>query len=309
MRAASLFLLLTLAACAGGPDGEQEWLCRRIAPALFDGEKKLTVLSSTAGRSRDVFVRLSVEASPGTHVVYCRFAGSGFSPRKRELVAVSVDGQAMSEAGVHFLREGWLQAQESITAAPPRARPEGEATLGAGTAYALQQALSALPKTGIIVLLCAAYALLYGLTGRINLAFGGFVALGGMAMTIGAAAMDIAGAPGILAPLAFGLACAVTLSALHGLVTAGLLFVPLAARPGQHILIASVGLMIALEEFLRLAQGAGTRWLAPVLNLPVTVARAPTYDVTVTPVALATAGTAAVAAIALLVYQIGRAHV
>lgn len=299
-----LALLALLAACSPGPDGEQDYLCRRIVPVLFERGSAAKVVASEAGRAGEVFMRIVLPGSTREHVVYCRFAGSGFSMHKRQLVAAAADGRPLGESAVFFLREGWLETQDSVVAAPAPASYGGDdaAPLGPVVAYMLQQGLAALPKTGILVLLAASYALIYGLTGRINLAFGAFAALGGIATTIGVAAMDMTGASGLAEALLFGLACGLVLPALYGLIAAQAIFVPLAARPGQHLLVASVGLMIALEEFLRLVQGANTRWLAPILNAPLTLARAPAFDVTVTPIAIAVAGTAAVAALALLAF-------
>ena len=54
-------------------------------------------------------------------------------------------------------------------------------------AYGLQQMLSGLPRTAIYGLLAAAYALVFGLVGRINLAFGELAALGAAATAVGVA--------------------------------------------------------------------------------------------------------------------------
>ena len=52
-------------------------------------------------------------------------------------------------------------------------------------AYGLQQAINGLPLAAIYALLAAAYSLVYGLVGRINLAFGELAAAGGYAATFG----------------------------------------------------------------------------------------------------------------------------
>jgi branched-chain amino acid transport system permease protein len=65
----------------------------------------------------------------------------------------------------------------------------------------------------------------------------------------------------------------------------------MARANGQQVLIATIGLAIALSEYLRLAQGPDLRWLPPVFNEPWALARADSFIVTATPVGLALAGT------------------
>jgi branched-chain amino acid transport system permease protein len=298
-----IFVLpLLLAGCAFGPDAEQESICRRLIPALFETSGGVALQASESGRAGEVFIRFRLGAEARDHSLYCRFAGAGLSQRKRDLAAVATDGRPLGPSSLHYLKDGWLQTQESVAETPPAPSAPPQLQISAGAAYVLQQALSALPRTGVYMLLAAAYALLYGLIGRINLAFGAFAALGGVSATLAIATVDVAGLPTLPLGLAFGAMAAVGLSALYGAVAGRLIAAPLAERPGQHLLVASAGLMIVLQEFLRLAQGANTRWLPPAFNAPVPVARGGGFDVTVTPMAMMTAGAAALAALALLVW-------
>ena len=59
-------------------------------------------------------------------------------------------------------------------------------------AYGLQQLVDALPNAAIYGLLASAYSLVYGLSGRINLAFGEIAAVGGFAALIGASMLNLA---------------------------------------------------------------------------------------------------------------------
>ena len=69
--------------------------------------------------------------------------------------------------------------------------------------------------------------------------------------------------------------------AAHGLATERLVFRPLRALPSQAPLIATVGLAIFLQEYLRLLQGAEDRWIQPVLSAAHTLAGGPGFAVTV----------------------------
>ena len=75
------------------------------------------------------------------------------------------------------------------------------------------------------------------------------------------------------------------LAALHGLTVGALVFAPVSRSTGQHVLIATIGLALALQEYLRLFQGSALRWVEPVLNQPVGIARSQAFVVTITPIA------------------------
>ncbi len=303
-----MFLLFTvvvlLAGCAAISDAEQESLCRRTIPALFGSDPIAKVTGNRTDRAGEVFVHFRIGDAETEHFVFCRFAGSGLSPRKRELVSMGVDGATLGFSATYYVKERWLSTQDAVAAEPPGARIADDRVmlLGPTAAHTLQQALSALPKMGIYALLAASYALLYGLIGRINLAFGAFAALGGISAVLSITILDFLRVPSLPYGLVLGLLSGISLSALFGVVIARIVIVPMATRRGQHLLVASAGLMMALEEFLRLTQGANTRWLPPIFNTPVTVARGGGFDVTLTPMAMAIAMISAGAAILLLVF-------
>ena len=293
---------LGLAACDLRPDAEQERLCRRLIPALVEAPEAVEVLAATADQTAHVSLRFRRAGDAADHWLICRFAGSGFSPAKRDVTGVSLDGQRLGPSALYYLTSGWLASQEAVAASPPAARQAEAPLVGAGVGYALQHALSALPKIGIYALLAASYALIYGLVGRILLSFGAFLACGGIATGLAVLLADAAGAGAFPAGAMLGLLAAVVTAGLGGFAAGRLMVVPLAARAGTAVLIASAGLALAMEEGLRLAQGARTLWLAPAFNTPVALARTETFTVTVTPMALAVAGLAGLAALGLVVF-------
>ena len=67
-------------------------------------------------------------------------------------------------------------------------------------------------------------------------------------------------------PLTLVLLAAAAVGAVHGLATDRVVFRPLRHARSQAPLIATIGLAILLQEYLRLTQGAGDRWIQPVLT-------------------------------------------
>ena len=299
---ASLFCGLALAACSSAIDPDAARQCRLSIPALTPPDAKITVLhqsllpaSGAGGRAgvRIDYRTATAGAPPRGGFVECRFGGA-----KRELQAMRTGAGDMPERQLMTLQRFWLDTLEAQIEDPaPVSGAEAAFALPFSYAYALQQAVNALPLIAIYGLLAAAYSLLYGLIGRVNMAFGEFAAVGGYA------AFNIAVLAGALAPgLWVALACAIgiVVAALHGAAAARLIAPVLARAHGQQTLIATIGLALFLQEDLRLSQGAAMRWAPPVLAQPVALARAEGFVVTVTPMALIAAGVAALAASALM---------
>lgn len=134
-------------------------------------------------------------------------------------------------------------------------------------AYLLQQLANAMAPSAIYALLAAGYAVIYGITGRINLAFGEFATVGAFAALSGV----LLGAGVTSAAPALALA-GLALAALTGGALGGalwtLVFAPLHRRNTQALLIATIGLAITLAEALRLLAGSRLRWLQPLFALP-----------------------------------------
>ncbi|WP_284178775.1 branched-chain amino acid ABC transporter permease [Rhabdaerophilum sp. SD176] len=282
---------------AGGPgaDAEQARLCRMLLPALYPQDEGITVLDteSSPGNAVHVTFRTGDEANR-PHLLTCRFGGIGYSAARRDLSAVLIDGVGLGESTLYILRNRWLETQFAVEADPGPPRHPGEAIeLTRPLALALQHLIGGLPRLGILALLALSTALIYGLIGRINLALGEFLAFGGIMTTLAALALSglgpggftLAGSP--LVPVLAG-ALAVTLCGLAGLVLGRGLLWPLtrpgaAAGVGQPVLVAGIGLVVAMQEALRLSQGAGTMWLPPAHAEGMVVAVSGSFDVILHP--------------------------
>jgi branched-chain amino acid transport system permease protein len=289
-------------------DESQARICRAILPAIAGDDAMITVMRIVRGpQPASVRVDYRVEAPgapPRGRQIQCAFAGEGLAPGAAELTGVTTERGRMSDASLFFLRRYWLDRAESALATPagPVAAPLlGRVSRDAG--YAIQQTVAALPLVTITGLMATAYALVYGLVGRIILTFGEFAALGAAGVALGVALAQAAGLAGALAVVAIGFAAGAWVTASWGAAAARIVLAPMARRSGQHVLIATVGLALAMSEAIRLTQGHHARWLSPVWNQPLLIAEAPGFSVTATPVMFGVATAALLAALALVAFM------
>jgi len=169
-------------------------------------------------------------------------------------------------------------------------------------AYVAQQFINAIALSAVYALLATAYSLIYGITGRINLAFGEIAMLGAYGAIGGMAVLVALGLDDPLAGVAVALALAAAFSGLWSAVIGRCVIAPLHARHrlGQPILVATAGLAVAIQEFLHLSQGVRERWVPPLFKEPIALARAGAFVVTVTPLQIAVVITTLAAAAATL---------
>lgn len=306
MKALSRFvapaLVCTLAGCSGVIDAGQARMCRSIIPALNASDATFAILR-TVPRVRGDGVRidyrvLSAGGPSRERFIDCRFAGRSHAGGPDMLLGVTTDTGAMGELRLQLLKRFWLE-KEGAAADPESVEGVSRApTVSWGVAVGLQHVLLALPATTVYALLAAAYSLVYGLVGRINLAFGELAAAGGYAAFLGVATLGSAGS--VAAPLGLALVWALTAGLAYGVVCGRFVFAPLMPQTGQRVLIGTIALAIVLQEYLRLAQGSKPQWVGPMLNVPTAVARAGDFVVTVTPAALGAVAASLLAAGAVL---------
>lgn len=280
----------------GGDDAER--FCRSLIPAFNDPSDRIEITSTsvrTLSAARETTVSLSYRVADAAgqrrlrafHCLLSRVPASDRSGVEGfRLLGAATEEGTLGEIRLHLLRRTWIEsgrieaadpAAVTMLAVAPRVSP--------ATAAMLQTLLAALPAISIYALLATAYSLIYGLIGRINLAFGEIAMLSGYGAFLGFALLTIVGSEApvaVLAAVTLGLATA----AIWGMALGRLVLAPLASRPGQHILIATAGVSIAAAETMRLAQGAGVRWMSPLLNRTIGVAESDTMVVTLTPMAV-----------------------
>ncbi len=289
-----LFALpFAVVACGSAIDSEQLRLCRLVLPVLHpDATEIQEIRAIPYALAQGTGVRVNYTSrEPGeqrrVRFATCGFGGTTFERDRLELISVVTDRGALSEARLLFLKRFWLA---QFAASPQAVSPSGP-RVSAGLAYALQQLVNALALAAIYALLATAYSLIYGLVGRINLAFGDMTVVGAYGALGGVTAAVALGLGNPLAGLAIALAIAAALAAGWSAVIGRAVVAPLHARHrlGQPVLVATVAVAITAQEFLRITQGARERWMPPVFNAPISLAQADGFVVTVTPMQIAVA--------------------
>lgn len=288
LQLALICLGLQLAGCGSVIDADQARICRAVAPALHDEGTEIVETQLAPVRNDAAALRYTYRArgplGSAPHELICRFAAQTGAGRF-DLVAALADGAPLGEVKLYILKRWWLEE------AQPAARGSPLFRLGPRAAYWLQQALGGLVLMGVYGLVATGFALVHGLYGRINLAFGEVAVAGGVYMLV---AVSLAGAAGRIGPL--GLATAL----LAGIAGAALLswmigrtvFVPVAARvrAPQPVLIATLAVAIVLAEVFRLTAPNRENWLPALLNRPIFVAGQDGFVATATPAQLLAAG-------------------
>jgi branched-chain amino acid transport system permease protein len=278
--------LLFVAGC--GVDGEQRRACERLIPA-FDPRAELATIHrvepETIGQQG---LRITYRTrDPAGRVVErwiaCGFAGGSFGPGRLKVTAIATDKDGdLSDIQLRML-EIWLRVTD------PRRQPldfDPDLTFGPSVAdplYALQQVINALVPGCLYALIAIGFSLVYGIIGRINLAFGDMATL---AAAISFTGIVLLGNLGLgLAPLAIAVIVwsALGFAAAWGLLSERLIFRPLQGLSTQAPLIATIGLAIALREVLRLAQGSKEAWLHPIDLKAMTIVATPLYAISISP--------------------------
>lgn len=288
-----LVAVLALAACALTVDADEARLCRQVAAGVDGGGHRLNVLSARSLLRTATPLRGPAEgveityrrASPSetaseAHTVGCLFdpARPGLKPAER-LIGIEVDGLPLSASRLYMLKRFWLDTVDGGTDPDPVPGAAAALEIPRPFAIAAQSLIAALPQMGLLALLAAAYGLVYGLLGRINLAFGDLVTVGGYAALIGL----VMTGPGIGVAIVTAIGCALWAAMGASALAGHVVFAPLNMSRGQAPMIASAGLALVLAETVRLAKAGGPKSSPPLLNEPIALARASDYLVTITP--------------------------
>ena len=298
-RRAGLTIALAAMTAACGADVEQLRLCGRLIPALEEPGRQVEIVAEAADPEAEnaVVVRYRSRDRAGAvaeHWLSCHFAGGGFQAGRLNLTRVETDRAGpISGVQLHLLRRFWLGLIES------RGGDGSGQPLRGGWAdllYLLQQLVNSLVPACVYGLLAIGYTLVYGLIGRINLAFGEMATIGAYGTVIAVSLLAGFGGGALPLVLLAALAFAAALAALHGWATERLVFRPLRGAASQAPLIATIGLAVFLQEYLRLAQGSSERWLQPVLSQRIVLAGEGIFPVHLT------AAQATIAALTLALY-------
>jgi branched-chain amino acid transport system permease protein len=300
---ATLVLIGGLAACNFSVDAQQARVCRSILPALNPGARIDVHRIERGPAPRSLKITYAVERIdrvPLDRWVICAFAAEGLAANKAALAGVATEEGPISGASLYLLQHYYLESPEGVAGDPGSRLDASVVEIPAPVAYALQQLLVSLPRTAIYALLAVAYALVFGLVGRINLAFGELAAVGAAATVAGAGLALVRGFTSPFVGLAAGLTAAVAAGALHSAVGGHFTIARIKSASTQPSLIATVGLSLALMEYLRIVQSPVAVWLPPIWSQAWPLAQAGDFLVSLTPISLITTAIGLLAAGLLL---------
>lgn len=285
--AALILLALCLVSCGDTLDPQEVRTCRQTLPAVsLDADKIIVTKVSAvdAPYTMRIDYHASVRGIPGTYFVLCGF-GSG--PRNNspiELVRLTTGSEVFSPLQMHILRRYWLNRHEySYIADPgPGETQANVPEVPRNMAYLVQSFGNGLPMTAMTMLIAVAYALVFGLVRRINLAFGDFAALGGIVTVAATLTLLALGSTTPLFDLSLVIVATLSFVVLIGYVVERLVFAPLAFRRGQTILIATVAVAIVMRETMRLVEGPENRWIPPITGPSLSLVKADGFVATIT---------------------------
>ncbi len=254
----TILLATSLLGCTA--DERQTELCRRIVATVAGDATDLAALPA----ERDGAVRFGFAAAdelsrhrPALHEMTCRFAGGAYSTGRLELMAVEEDGKPLSDIRMILLRHLLGLPTPGALLAPPAP----DLPLAAHAAYFVQQLINGLALGAIFALVAVGYALVYGITGTIQFAYGEVFMIGAFAFVTWFFVFVGLGVDEFLWALALSFPFAAGLTALNGWVTARLVYRPLVHAGRLNTLVGAIGLSMALREAARLIDGTHYRWL------------------------------------------------
>jgi len=132
--------------------------------------------------------------------------------------------------------------------------------------YFLQQLINGLTLGAIYGLIAIGYTMVYGIIGMINFAHGEIYMMGAFIALISFLVLGVTG--GAMVPLALisVLIISMALTAVYGWTLERLAYRPLRGSPRLAALISAIGMSIALQNYVQIAQGARVKALQPVIK-------------------------------------------
>ncbi|MEP9387927.1 branched-chain amino acid ABC transporter permease [Mesorhizobium sp. KR9-304] len=162
-------------------------------------------------------------------------------------------------------------------------------------AYFLQQILNGFHSGALYALLAFGYVLTNGVLKRTNLAYGPIFAFVGQVLILVAVFGWQVLWLTLPATVTLGIVAAFAYAALTATVLSRSVFVPLATRSPNAIVVATLGVALVLMELARIAAETRDFWLPPLLAEPVVFLSANGFTVTLTVIQLVNCALAAVA--------------
>ncbi|HEY0526718.1 MAG TPA: branched-chain amino acid ABC transporter permease [Stellaceae bacterium] len=263
-----LCLALPLAGC-GGVDERQQQICTAALQTIVGADASVGSVETLPSTAHSVVLRFRAADAPARpQVLACRFAGGWGDGEDRDaLNAVSFNGEPLDPLRLALLRHVLGTPTPSATEAGAGDAGTGGAAAGAQAeptdsarafAFLTQQLLNGIALGALLGLVALGYALVYGITGTVQFAYGELFMIGAYIMVIGIFALNPIGG---FAMLLLSIAAATIVTGGYGFVAERIVYRPLRLEGRQAPLVAAIGLSIALREYVRLVQGAQNLWL------------------------------------------------
>ncbi|WP_159718633.1 branched-chain amino acid ABC transporter permease [Geminicoccus flavidas] len=286
-RAGGARLFLALLAClllpgqvAAAERADAIAACQQLLPVFVASPASITIGTDDEGEDRPFGVRIAwAGGSTGPGWIRCWFlprsvSGGGWQFTQVETSRFGRLSRYDVQQALKMLRLKQREARVVLEKVP--------ATATVRLLYLLQQALNALTLACVYALVAVAFTLIAAAARTIMFGFGPLVALGGWLFLIVHVGLQLRlGLPaGVVVALALPV---VALVAGQGARLADrLVFRPIRDRNGSGALIASIGLMIAGNEAVRLAVGNRPRQMSVVADARIVLIEGHGFDVSVT---------------------------
>jgi branched-chain amino acid transport system permease protein len=132
--------------------------------------------------------------------------------------------------------------------------------------YFLQQLINGLTLGSIYGLIAIGYTMVYGIIGMINFAHGDVFMVGSYIALIAFLALIAIGVTAVPVALLLVLIIAMAITALYGWTVERLAYRPLRGSFRLAPLISAIGMAIALQNYIQVAQGARVKPLPPIIT-------------------------------------------
>ena len=132
--------------------------------------------------------------------------------------------------------------------------------------YFLQQLINGLTLGSIYGLIAIGYTMVYGIIGMINFAHGDVFMVGTYVALIAFLALIAIGVTAVPVALFLVLIIAMALTALYGWTVERLAYRPLRGSFRLAPLISAIGMALALQNYIQIAQGARVKPLPPIIT-------------------------------------------
>ena len=289
---------LIVAGCQADP--WQGRICARVAAVLAEPGTRAEIVDTgpAADPAYDVRVVYRLAGGDGPAVersVACAFAGRGLEEGRYALSRVwTSHGGPLGEREMFWLKRALaLKATASGTGEAPGVDSDAP---GVAVLYFLQQLVNALLLGAVYGLVAVAFTLVYGIIGKINFAFGEIYMIGAVGTVLWTVFFAALGAAGLAVAMAAIFVLTAASAGLYGWASERLVFRRLRRVRSHAPLIAAIGLVIFLQEYVRLLHGGRDFWLPADFSDGIVLAEAGGFTLYVS------LAQAKVMGIALLVY-------